>query len=509
MELLKETVNQNIVKYKTYVQMTFDDDYIVKDTLPDVGRIICSQSNVLIDEKRVVNEALWVNGKIEFEILYKSEKMGIYPEKIEGELPFQEKINLGTESDISNISVFPKIEDFNVEIINSRKLGIRGLTGFEVRVEENQANEINIDVESEGDLQKKYKEIDFLNLENKFCDKIRINKELELPKSKENIAKIIYQYINIQNIKSDNSSGELKISGDVNICILYLDEDNKQEWYENCIEFSEDIRSIGNSENIITWERIIRCSGKANPQLDFDHEYRQFGIEIILELEVKCWSYKKMNLLEDLYSTKNEMEINRREVELKNIAKSRIDERQIIQNRDSILQICGYKTNIEVEGIKNTTNSFVVNGFLSVKILYITGSEESWAECEELQIPFEQKIDVPKYLENVEYEIETCMEHLQIDLLDSTSVDVKGNISIAVIVFEKNKYDVIENARQDEKMINEQNIPGIVGYTVRENEDLWDIAKKYRTTIELIELDNDIHAEDIIKGDKLLIVKQM
>ena len=52
-----------------------------------------------------------------------------------------------------------------------------------------------------------------------------------------------------------------------------------------------------------------------------------------------------------------------------------------------------------------------------------------------------------------------------------------------------------------------QQIPGIVGYIVKEDDTLWSIAKTFFTTIESIREQND-GIEEVNPGDKLLIVKE-
>ena len=50
--------------------------------------------------------------------------------------------------------------------------------------------------------------------------------------------------------------------------------------------------------------------------------------------------------------------------------------------------------------------------------------------------------------------------------------------------------------------------PGIVGYIVKEGDDLWSLAKNYSTTKEGIMEVNDLTSEDIKIGDRLLIFKE-
>ena len=50
--------------------------------------------------------------------------------------------------------------------------------------------------------------------------------------------------------------------------------------------------------------------------------------------------------------------------------------------------------------------------------------------------------------------------------------------------------------------------PGIVGYVVKEGDDLWSLAKRYNTTVEGICKVNDLKDEDVKIGQRILIFKE-
>lgn len=51
--------------------------------------------------------------------------------------------------------------------------------------------------------------------------------------------------------------------------------------------------------------------------------------------------------------------------------------------------------------------------------------------------------------------------------------------------------------------------PGIVGYIVKKEERLWDIARHFHTTEAEIMETNGLKSADVQQGDKLLIVKKV
>ena len=136
MELKKQVIKQSDEKIKAFSQITFDDDYIVKDHMPDVMKIICASGKAELEEKRVVSEAVWLTGNIRFEVMYRSDGGGQLPEVIQGTIPFQEKVSVENVKEMDQLQVFFQVEDLSASIINSRKLAIRGLMNVELLVEE-------------------------------------------------------------------------------------------------------------------------------------------------------------------------------------------------------------------------------------------------------------------------------------------------------------------------------------------------------------------------------------
>ena len=50
--------------------------------------------------------------------------------------------------------------------------------------------------------------------------------------------------------------------------------------------------------------------------------------------------------------------------------------------------------------------------------------------------------------------------------------------------------------------------PSVIGYIVKETDDLWSLAKKYHTTKEGIMEINEMTGEDLKVGDRILIFKE-
>ena len=196
MELITRDVKQNIEKAQEIQQVTFDDDYVIKDNKPDVQKIICQTGMVKTDDIKQTGETIWVTGNIEFEVLYKSDDEGEKVETIKDLIPFQEKITLDGVENSDNIRVYAKINDLSAGIINSRKISVRGLIDLEVYVETEGVTAISQRVDS-SDIQQMSEDVPMLELKGDIRDVIRVHSQIQLPKTKPNICKILCSFIDI------------------------------------------------------------------------------------------------------------------------------------------------------------------------------------------------------------------------------------------------------------------------------------------------------------------------
>ena len=51
-------------------------------------------------------------------------------------------------------------------------------------------------------------------------------------------------------------------------------------------------------------------------------------------------------------------------------------------------------------------------------------------------------------------------------------------------------------------------MPGIVGYVVKQGDNLWELAKKYNTTMESIAEVNELEKMELKQGQKILIFRE-
>ena len=107
------------------------------------------------------------------------------------------------------------------------------------------------------------------------------------------------------------------------------------------------------------------------------------------------------------------------------------------------------------------------------------------------------------------YGLTYAVEQISVGLLGTDEIEVK-----AVLAFNSflKKPVGIRNIKEIEftpfDMEELERRPGITGYIVRDGDILWDLAKRYNTTVEGIMEVNGLETEEIKSGDRVLIFKE-
>ena len=105
--------------------------------------------------------------------------------------------------------------------------------------------------------------------------------------------------------------------------------------------------------------------------------------------------------------------------------------------------------------------------------------------------------------------LQADLEQLSTSMVDSDEIEVKAVISLNVLVLQMEKLGII--GKVEEKPLDMQKIrsmPGITVYMVKATDTMWDIAKRFYTTVEEICELNQLENDSLSEGQPLLLIKR-
>lgn len=520
MEILKKDITIDKKVGKETSQVLIEGDIIVPDTKPDIDTVLEANGTAYIDSKDIVNDRITFKGNLDINVLFvaKGDSKPIY--NMQCTYPINDFINM--EGIDKSMTVFTTctITNLDYKLINDRKVSFRAILDVtsEVLAKENIEAVSTID-----GLDEKQMKVTNINVNRIACtkfDRFNIKDDIEISSGRPNIKEILDVNFNIINKDIRTQLEKINISGDVRACILYKsdEEDSIITYFEQDIPFNGIIEVEGATDDMIG--DVYLDIQEKNTQIleDVDGEPRVIGIDIHVGCNIKVSYEDKMNILEDAYALDKQINIeknmqsypmlickNKNQASIKEIIK--LDE-----ECPPILQVLKVSGKPILDNIEVLEDKIVAEGVIDCKILYITNSDEYPMYCFNTIIPYTQTIDAKGTKPEIaKVDINSYIEHIGINMMSDKDVEVRCAINFDTVVTKDKEISFITDVifdELDQDFLN--SIASIIIYVVQPGDTLWDLAKKFNTTVDdIIEL-NDIENPDLIyPGQKLLILKKV
>lgn len=515
MELLKRNISMNQQKCKSNLQITLDDDFNVPDVKPDIDKIVKEQGSVSIREITPMNDRFLIKGALEFNLLYVSQETQRPVHNISGSLNFEESVNMEGVCGEEAIAVRWTMDDMSTSLINSRKISVRAILSFDFAAENLVDEETAVEV-TDDDIQFINQTLNITQAAISKKDTFRIKDEVMLPMGKDNIEEILYSEIDFFEGDTKVMEEKINIKGLLRIFILYSGENENRgiQSFEAELPVNGSLDCPGCREHMVS-DIVITISNKdVEVKPDDDGEERILDLEVVLNLDIKLYEEEEMEVLKDLYSTKNQLALKRKTAEYRNLLVKNSSKLRVVETiglepgQPPVLQICSGNGTVKIDEETRIENGIQVDGVVEVQILYITEEDSAPIGAVKGVIPFSQTIEAKDLKDNSIYEIKGWLDQLAMVLIDGREIEVKATVGLEAIVFDVINADIIADVEVlgnlDEMR---RELPSIAGYMVKPGDTLWDIAKEFYTTIDEVKALNELDKDSIEEGQKLIICK--
>lgn len=507
----------NRQKCRSSLQMTLDDDFNVPDSKPDILRLLKTDGDIKITDKKQMNGKLLITGSLLFRILYISEDTSRPIHTLQGELPFSESIHLNEECSPDNLNINWEFEDLTANIINSRKYTIRSLVLFSISGEELVSRELVVDVSPDPNLYARKLPLTLTGIAANQKDSLRIREDITLPNAKPDIAEILYYELRLNNIDTRLGTDKFTVSGDLSVFLCYLNakDETLPEYYETEIPVTSIVDCPGCTESMIPYITLTPCSRSLEVRPDADGEERCLEAELTLDLAIKLYEDQELQLVNDMYSTHEQLHTEYTPVEyetllLRNNSRVRLsDTLRLNPALPKPLQICHSSSNVKLDSIRTTGEGLLAEGVLDIAVFYVSLEDNHPLEVLSTTIPFSQMIEIHGINPDCIYEVHAAPDQLSALFADQDTIELKAGISFDCIVFTRHTEPFLTDCSvaqpsPDSCVV----LPSISAYAVRPSDSLWDIAKRFSTSEASICEINEITEDSLTPGELLLIVKE-
>lgn len=495
-------------------QFYLDEDFNVPDMKRDVQRIILSEGKIHIEDIKRVENYIRVNGQMIFKVLYVTDEGETKITSLEGRIPFEEMVYT-EEEPLENIFVKSVSADLSVNVIHSRKLNLKAVVDMKLSSDGQREEAILEDVEDSVSLYKKYEEHPILHLYTIKRDTYRIKEEITIGGTKETIGALLWSDVIQRKLDTRVGSDEIILQGEMLFFGFYESVEGKVDWIEETIPYQGRIACYGVQDHMYHQIYPDIKDIQIDVRMDEDGEMRVLGVEATLEVRMIIYEEEKMKILDDMYSLEKKCELLREKkiferLLMQNHSKCKIVERlSLPEIKDDILQICHSSAQVQIDNMEVEEKGIHIEGILHVNFMYVKPDDVIPFDVWQGMIPFSYLLESNETGENMNCDLLSTVEQLSIGLLGNDEIEVKAVLAIKSFM----KMPVMcENIKDisyyPANMKEQENEPGIIGYIVKDGDKLWDLAKKYNTTVESIMKVNDLEKKELKNGQKMLIFKE-
>ncbi|MCG8502078.1 MAG: DUF3794 domain-containing protein [Firmicutes bacterium] len=517
LELSKELIKINELVGEDFSQTLVEGDIIVPDVKPDIARILQVDGIATITDKQVQQDRVVVNGVVNFKILYVPDDASETIKSICTNSNFSNTIEINSTDSNMQAQVDSDVEHIEFDMINSRKLNIKAVVGMNCKVINTPSMDFVTDIAGE-EVQVLKKTIKAYNIVARNESEFIIKEELEIPTGKPSVKDLLKVDVKITDKDVKVIHNKIIVKGELNVCSLYVGEteENAIQFMEHEVLFTEILDLDGVTES-------MHCEVDYNLQdvyfqlkEDSDGDVRILNIENTLSVSASASEKVSVDVVVDTYSPESFVKVekntynideivadNKTQTTIKEVLSMPADIPEIVQVYNVITKPYITETKVEVDRI-------IVEGMIDTYILYLSESEESPVYSYKQEVPFVHNIDVKGAVPEMACDVKVEVDHANYSLNAASEVEIRYIIGVLSRVIKTTQVELVTKADVEAADIaNVRSVPSIVMYFVQKGDTLWEIAKKYYTTVQEIANTNNLdETHGLSPGQQLLIPKR-
>ena len=395
------------------------------------------------------------------------------------------------------------VKSIACKILNGRKISLQATLKIRARVYSNENIEVINDILEIDYVHRLNKTYNINSLLGGGSTKVYAKDTVQISQE-DDLAEIVKVKFGISNMETKLSYNKVLVKADADIRIVYITDDNRMGTVDAKIPVMGfiDIQNV-NEDNLceVNYE-LKNITIKPN-------SVEEHSIYIEAEIEISCSVYenREINMIQDLYSPSKKLEYLQ-----KNIS--------IMQNKREIRQVCNIRKQENIPDIgRNKILDVEVNPIL-INSQIIDGRVSYEGELN-LTFLFEEaggnrinsKIVIEPFSFNIADEnvkdktkidttINVCMQDFIV--MPDESIDMKIDLEFNLVISNTESINIISEINESENR--DQERCSIVIYYTKPGDTLWNIAKRFGSTMANIARVNKLENLDtLIPGEQLFI----
>ncbi len=485
-----------------------EQDIVVPDSKPDVMQIISTHVTPYVLNMEVSDGRVNVTGKLNYFIIYNTGDAKYGTRGIFVSHPFTQSLAVkGLKKDM-NVIIKPVVKNVISSLPNERKISVKSEIMFKISVKDFTRVKLINDFSSEKAIEKRVVSDKFSNVVSNKTSIVASREDILLSKDAEDLFEILRIESEIKNTEIKESFNKIMLKGDIVLKLVYLTE--------------SDDTIVKNTSFVIPFTGMIEFDN-INDRTKFDVDYimqdleieknmditttKALSVEYRILADVTQYEEDEISYVEDFYSQYEELDYNKRE---ENVIKQMRKESYTVDVSEStsgafdMQKLVDYSVDLNGISVSESIGGFKLSGNVKINML-MQNNDSRQIESKNVEILIDKEIKKEEDRGNEKNDILISLDKSNV-VQNENNLDI--SISLRVDVEAKNEGNIQVIDELNTKKINSENLDSMNIYIVKENDDLWNIAKKYKTSIENIQkINEELRDDNLSVGQKILIIR--
>ncbi len=511
LKINKETVSASEHIYDGMQEQGVELDYILPDYYPDIFRLVRCETIPSITDYAVSGDRLTYELTCDIRILYCSEGSSLIQCVCQRQR-YSKSLDLGRFCENPTVSLCPKSDHFNCRAVNKRRLDVRGAVSVKIKVDCDKKQEVISDVFGMN-VQLKKQALRFAAHKLTAEKNLQLTEETELSASQPPAVNIVSCRCKASECDKKMISGKLLAKGEVDISLLYSyekDGEGALEPLSFSVPYSQiiDIDGLDDSFECGVTAEVVSCD--IIPAADKNGDNKLLKCE--LELRIICRAVKiaSVTLGTDAFSTTYPCEITSSEItaeQLPSVISESFRHTASIAEGDSVPQEI-YSMWCTPKNINTRLSDDGSGLFISGMLTYTMAAKDASGMIimPDRDEAFEQEIELPDDCRNSRITAEIGVGNVSYNISPENVLTVKAELTAKLHSCASASMTGLTDIMIDDTTKKERDGDyAIKLYYGVENEDVWDIAKRYSTCVSAVMEENELMGDRLESGGMLLI----
>lgn len=493
--------------YDGLQEQSVELDYILPDYCPDIFRLVKCCVTPSIASRAVSGDTLSYELSADIRILYCTENSPAL-HCISQKMNFTKTLRLENTDGKCSVSLTPKTDHINCRVVNPRRIDLRGAVSVKIKVTAEKSCEVICDVFGMNSQVRK-QPVEFAAKKLSAYRTLSISENIELNASSAPIGSVVRVTAIPEITDKKIVANKLVMKGETKINILYTTESNPETLISK-IPFSHIADMDGLDESFNCFIRADAACCDAVPVTDSDG--RTGALKCDLRINLDCLAVKNTlsELVTDVYSTTYPCEFAVSHLKVQKAPEELCESVQktlTMKNENgSVESVCDvWCTAKNLNTSIDTENECIVVSGMAEYCVMIKNDTGMPAVIEKAEA-FEHKIAVPGITSASGIDINAIIPECTYTISSSDTLSLKAELLFIGTISRCTEIEAVTEVsfNPDVKKTRDGDYALKLYYGV-EGEDIWEIAKKYSTSVKAIMEENDLENRKLTDSGMLLI----